>query len=476
MELVKKELKKLSKNQLIEIILLQDKQIQLQQKQIGMQQEQIKTQQGQIQALEERIARLEKDSETSSKPPSSDPNKANRNQSLRKKSGKKPGGQPGHPGKTRYQENPDKVVHCQPVAQCSGCGAGLDITQSECVETRQEIDIPPIKAYVTEYQKMGITCQCGQRHVGQFPDHVTAHLQLAQRLKSFLVYLNVAHVLPYARLTQLMNDLFGIQICKRSIENALEETATKAMPVYHQIMTLIKQCKWVGSDETGCRVEGKRWWQWTWQSDLGSYYAIDQRRGYNVVKTHFGEDYQGTLCHDCWSAHNNTVAKSGHQQCHPHIQRELMFLIKIHKCKWAYDLNTFLAASQKARDRIFSEGFSPEIRTSVIEEYHQKLKLFLVKNGTNNDTLRLQKRLIKHQHSILLFMSDATIPFHNNSSERAIRMAKVKQKISGGFRSRRGAERHAILLSIIETAKKQRLNILSAIQDTLNLSLVFEGG
>ena len=216
MELVKKELKKLSKNQLIEIILLQDKQIQLQQKQIGMQQEQIKTQQGQIQALEERIARLEKDSETSSKPPSSDPNKANRNQSLRKKSGKKPGGQPGHPGKTRYQENPDKVVHCQPVAQCSDCGAGLDITQSECVETRQEIDIPPIKSYVTEYQRMAITCQCGQRHLGQFPDHVTAHLQLAQRLKSFLVYLNVTHVLPYARLTQLMNDLFDIQICKRS--------------------------------------------------------------------------------------------------------------------------------------------------------------------------------------------------------------------------------------------------------------------
>jgi transposase len=234
-------------------------------------------------------------------------------------------------------------VHCQPVAQCSGCGAGLAITQSECVETRQEIDIPPIKAYVTEYQRMAITCQCGQR-------------QLAQRLKSFLVYLNITHVLPYARLTQLMNDLFDIQICKRSIENALEETATKAMSVYHQIMTLIKQCKWVGSDETGCRVEGKRWWQWTWQSDLGSYYAIDQRRGYNVVKTHFGEDYQGTLCHDCWSAHNNTVAKSGHQQCHPHIQRDLIFLVKTYKCRWAYALNAFLLASQKARDRIFSEG------------------------------------------------------------------------------------------------------------------------
>jgi transposase len=123
----------------------------------------------------------------------------------------------------------------------------------------------------------------------------------------------------------------------------------------------------------------------------------------------------------------------------------------------------------------FQRGFSKELRRAVIQEYHQKLKLFLVKNGTNNDIRKLQKRIIKHQHSILIFMSDPHIPFHNNSSERAIRMAKVKQKISGGFRSRRGAQRHAILLSIIETAKKQRINILSAIQDTLNLSLVFRG-
>ena len=455
MELTKQILKGLSKNQLIEIILQQ---------------------QSQLKKLEERLARLEKNSETSSKPPSSDPPQSNRNQSLRKKGNRKPGGQAGHQGKTRQHETPDEIVQCQPAAHCSDCGSSLNIAHSACVEVRQTVDIPPIKAVITEYQKMAITCYCGQRQMGQFPEDVTAYVQLGKRLKSFLVYLNVAHVLPYDRLTQVMRDLFGIRICKRSIENSLEEAATKAKPAYHQIMRMIKQGAWVGSDETGCRVQGRRWWQWTWQNELGSYYAIDNSRGYTVVKTHFGEDYQGALCHDCWSAHNNTVATAGHQQCHPHIQRELMFLIKTYRCKWAYELNTFLAASQKARNRIFLEGFSPEIRSAVIQEYHQKLRLFLVKNGTNNDTLRLQKRLIKHQRSILLFMSDPNIPFHNNSSERAIRMAKVKQKISGGFRSKRGAERHAVLLSIIETAKKQGLNILETIQAALNQSLLFEGG
>ena len=301
-------------------------------------------------------------------------------------------------------------------------------------------------------------------------------LQLGQQLKAFLIYLNVAQLIPFKRLTEMMKDLFNVSVCKRSIENSLEQAATKATPVYKQIMTIIKAQKWVGSDETGKRVKGKRWWEWVWQTDIASYYAIDKSRGYQVVKTHFGEDYTGTLCHDCWSAHNNTTAKTGHQQCHPHIQRDLQFLITAYKSAWAYRLNTFLSASQKARDIIWKDDFDPKRREVIIQNYHSKLQCFLVKDGANNDIVRFQKRIIKHKESILHFMSDPDIPFHNNSSERAIRMAKVKQKISGGFRSKRGAQRHSVLLSIIETAKKQNMNILEAIQKVLNQTLVFKGG
>ncbi len=108
----------------------------------------------------------------------------------------------------------------------------------------------------------------------------------------------------------LMNDLFGVQICKRSIENALKKQQQSDASLSSDYDLNQAGVKWVGSDETGCRVEGRRWWQWTWQSDLGGYYAIDQRRGYNVVKTHFGRIIKAPLCHDCWSAHNNTVAAS----------------------------------------------------------------------------------------------------------------------------------------------------------------------
>ena len=105
---------------------------------------------------------------------------------------------------------------------------------------------------------------------------------------------------------------------------------------------------------------------------LASYYATDQSRGYQVVKKHFGEDYSGTRCHDCWSAHNNTTAKAGPQQCHPHIQRELQFLIASYNSFWAYSFNTFLSASQKARDIIWPDGFDSDLRETIIKSYHLK--------------------------------------------------------------------------------------------------------
>ena len=335
------------------------------------------------------------------------------------------------------------------------------------------MDIPPIKPKVTEYQKIRVTCQCGKVHTGQFPETIKAYVQIGSVLKSMLVYFNVQHVIPYQRLTQIMNDLFGVKICKRTIENTLIEGGNKASPVCDQIMSLILSAPWVGSDETGCRVRKKRWWQWVWQTPFASYYAVDKSRGYAVVKEHFGENYDGVLIHDCWSAHNNTVAKAGHQQCIAHIQRDLQFLIEAYRSKWAYDFSEFLKSAQKARDHIYSDDFDSTLKTTVIEAYRNKLNQFLVKTGHNNDILRLQKRIIKHQDAILLFMNYPDLPAHNNGSERAIRMAKVKQKISGCFRSPHGASRYVNILSVIETAKKHNLHILTAIQHLFSGSLVF---
>ena len=429
--------------------------------------------------LKRRIAQLEKNSSNSSKPPSTDMNKPDakngRNQSLRKPSDKKPGGQKGHKGVTRLQtENPDKTERCLPPSTCS-CGQSLEGLNMIVIAKRQLIDIPKIQPTITEYQQMGVVCKCGKKHAGTFPQQVQAPVQMGENIQSFLIYLNVAQVIPFKRLAELCYDIFNLKISKRTIENILESASQKGAPVKSEIMKIIKNSPWVGSDETGARVGGSGWWQWVWQTLNATYYAIDRRRAFEVVGKHFGHDFSGRLVHDCYSAQNNTNAEKGHQQCHPHIQRDLEFLIKTYGSRWAYRTNDFLRTAQRARAIIWKPSFDEGRRNQIIMEYEKKLKRLLTPIQSNHDVRRLQKRITKHQASILLFMHDPDTPFHNNSSERAIRMAKVKQKISGCFQSEAGAQRHVTLLTIIETAKKQKMNILSAIQNLLTETLVFQG-
>lgn len=453
-KLYKKDLKAMSKNNLI-LLLIKQNQTMFE--------------------LSEKIAKLEKDSSNSSKPPSSDKETPKRNQSLRKKSGKKQGGQKGHIGKTREQiENPDTVISCAPHS-CEACGKILSQKNAKVVGKRQEVDIPPIIPIVTEYQLMESVCSCGHCNQGQYPENIKAPVQIGLNIQSFLLYFNVSQLIPFKRLTNICEDIFNFPICKRTIENTLDRGFVKGKDLHKEIMNILHRSHWVGSDETGEKVEGKRWWRWVWQNNRASYYAVSPSRGYKVVVEHFGESYIGKLLHDCWAAHNNTTAKGGHQQCHPHLQRQCEFLEKVYSSKWIYDFNKFLGASQRARDKIWEDDFNEKLRWKIISEYDKKLLEFIQIDQEIKEVLTFQKRIRKHKESILLFMKDPDLPFHNNSSEQAIRMAKVKQKISGSFRSEHGAKRHSVLLSIIETAKKQDMNILQSIQELLSGDLKFSG-
>jgi len=464
-------LEQLSKKELIQIIL------RLSQSCCDLYQYNQKLEQ-RVNDLENQLKKFNKNSNTSSKPPSQDIHKQNqfkKNQSLRKKSGKRSGGQKGHKGMNRAQvDNPDKIITCEP-EQCSNCGKSLYDQHGTISERRQERDIPSIEVVVTEYQQIEKQCSCGCINQGKFPDNIQSYVQIGANAQAFLVYLNVAQLIPFKRLKDIANDLFGFPISEGSIDNILNYSELRARPLYKMIMNIVKSNKWVGSDETGIRVEGQRDWLWVWQNNLASYYAIEDSRGYQVPLKHFGENYEGSFIHDCWSAQNNTKALNGHQQCHPHLQRFLQFLIEAYNSKWAYDLNKLLYKSQQAQERIWQADFNNKIREQVIRDYEHQLQAFIDHPLTEKEAITLQKRFRKHKDNIFHFLSSPDIPFHNNDSEKAIRNAKVKQKISGSFRSRKGADRYAILLSIIETAKKQRFNLLDTIKALLNNRLVFQG-
>ncbi len=427
-----------------------------------------------IQSLEARIVALEKNSSNSSKPPSSDfPIK--RNQSLRQSSGKPSGGQMGHPGTTRTQvEHPDVVILCKP-SSCGQCGVDLSNVQGTLTGKRHEADIPPVHAVITEYQQHEVVCpRCSHPNLGSFPEGINAQFQIGTNLKSFVTYLNVAHHIPFERLTMLLSDLLSFRISEGTVDNVLNEAATSGTPLSLEILNSIKQESWVGSDETGVRVEADTWWQWAWQNPRGTYYAIEPSRGYDVVKTRFGEDYDGNLVHDCWNAQNNTRAKR-HQLCHPHLLRDLQFCIDAERSRWARAMTDFLRETEAIRDTLWVQGYDPKLRERTVRSYYRRFKRLIKQSVKGMESAKLQRRFQKHQNNILTFLSDPVLPFHNNSSEQAIRNAKLHKKISGGFRSERGARRHAVLLSIVETCKKRKMDILSSLKQLFQGTLVFSG-
>jgi len=405
-----------------------------------------------------------KDSTNSSIPPSKD--LIPRTRSQREKSGKKWGGQQGHTGHHRERNpHPDAIVMVQE-SHCTSCGASLEETEGTIGLIAQEVDIPPITPLTTEYQQVIKVCRCGHCNCPPLP--IEGYATIGPRMGALITYLNVEHAIPYERLSQITHDLLGFAISEGTIANKLAHMQRKAKGIIETIKHYVMHAAWIGSDETGTKVAGKKSWQWVWQSPLASYFVIDHRRGYAVVKEHFTESYHGVIYHDCWSAQNKTPA-GAHQLCHAHLLRNLQYAVDAERSAWAYQTQRLLRKSQRARAKIWQDEVSPERREAVIRHYQEALEALNHVPLTHPEERRLQTRLIKHKNWIFTFMAYPDVPPDNNSSERAIKAAKVKDKVSGGFRSAPGASRFAQLLSLTQTLRKQKLAILPT------LTAIFQG-
>jgi len=189
---------------------------------------------------------------------------------------------------------------------------------------------------------------------------------------ALITYFNVEHSLPYERLTKITTDLLGFAVSEGTIANKLTHMQRQAKGVIQTIKQHVMDAPWIGSDETGTRVAGKTFWQWVWQSPLASYFVIDHRRGYGVVREHFTENYQGVICHDCWSAQNNTKA-GDHQLCHAHLLRNLQYAIEKERSVWAYRVQRLLRKSQRAREKIWEAEVSQKFREAMIQSYQETL-------------------------------------------------------------------------------------------------------
>ena len=424
-----------------------------------------------IEQLKERIANLEsiianlnsdlvqknhpKNSGNSSLPPSSDFAPPKRNQSLREKSGKAAGGQQGHEGFTHpMKEVPDNVVKHSPCI-CNECGKDLtDVIAESFVDKRQVIEIPPVQLIYTEHRVYKKTCSCGHVTEGSFPQGVNSPIQYGSSVEATVVYMHSRQYMPYERMAEFFKHTMNLPVSPGTLNNIVHRFAQKASPAYNAIKASIEQSEYAGSDETGGKVNGKKPWFWTWQNDKCTFIIHSESRGFDTIELTFPDGLPNTILgSDRWAAQLKSTTQ-GHQICMAHLLRDLNFIEQLHQSQWATDLKVIIKDATELKKQLTESDYKLAIPARDILENRLQQILEQPIPIEHNQAITLRKSLTKIQQYILQFLYHAFVPADNNGSERAIRNVKVKQKVSGQFKSKEGADDFAIIRSIIDTAIK----------------------
>ena len=411
-----------------------------------------------IAVLEAKLEKYEhpKNSKNSSIPPSKDENRPVPNQSLREKSGKKVGGQPGHKGYTlEMNSHPTDVVHLYSNF-CAKCGSNLSDLPTQKMERRQVIDIPPIIPVITEYQSFTRVCNCGHCNKASFPAGVESPVQYGAGVQSLTAYMSTRHYMSINRLKEYFTDLFQIPFSEGTVQNMLQKMAAKASPFYHQIKEQIQTAKVVGGDETSCRINGKKGWFWTLQNSQYTFIHCADNRGFATLNELFPKGLPNTIVvHDAYSAWFKLQTKA-HQLCLAHLQRDLNYFAECYKnCDWIANIKQlfYQAIEQKQKPETNAQTYKDKLIQLL--ETPPESKYSLLK--------RFRKRLQKYKDAIFTFLDYDFIPPDNNGSERALRNVKVKTKVSGQFKSIENANIFAILRSVIDTCIKNNQPVLPTI-------------
>jgi transposase len=437
-------------------------------------------------ALLARVAELERrlglNSSNSSKPPSSDglSKKPPRTRSLRERSKKPAGGQPGHPGKTLCAvDNPEHTVDHLP-AHCANCAEPLPQTPGSDYDTRQVFDLPqPQPLVVTEHRAHRCRCiACGSVTKGAFPEAVSAPVQYGDRITAIVVYLSAFQFVPLDRLAALMFDLFNVNLARASIETMSRRAGERLLNFADAVRQLILLAPVKHLDETGFRIVKTLKWLHIAATGWLTYYRIGADRGDML------SGVSGIVVHDHWQSYF-TMPGVEHALCNAHHLRELQALSEIEQEDWSRRMQTLLRRAchvehlsrdkQQAPDQrlvdLIGRRYDAIVASGI--GFHEGLPALpqkLKKDGTPRAGHRkrrpghnLAERLRDHKADVLRFLSNPEVPFTNNQAERDGRMMKLKQKISGCFRSVRGANDFLVIRTLIGTAKKQGWSIIQSL-------------
>jgi transposase len=439
--------------------------------------QQLQEQQQQLQA------RLSQNSHNSSRPPSSDGLGKPAPQSLRVAGQRKSGGQSGHSGTTlRQSSHVDQTIQHPPSGQCSACQLPLPHSDLQVAETRQVFELPPLRVQVIAHQQMRATCTCGAVHLGAWPPGVHAPAQYGASVQAMAVHLNQHHLLPLARTSALLYDLVGVSLCQASIQTFAQEAAARLTPTVAAIGKAVQASPIAHADESGIRVSGKLHWLHCLVTQSLTWLAPHTQRGSAAIEA-LGllHGFKGTLVHDGLASYKELACT--HSLCNAHHLRELVYIHENEGEKrwdnWAQEMMDVLRQALGEVDQAQgpldgSRQAYFESSWSALLERGEALNPAVVRTDTTADAslgigkrgrpkqskaYNLLKRLRLYRADVWRFMTDKDVPFTNNLAEQALRMCKVKQKISGCFRTVHGAETFFTIRSYLATMTKQKANL-----------------
>ena len=426
-----------------------------------------------IKALE---GQLSKNSKNSSKPPSSDG--LRKPKSLRKNGQRKTGGQQGHRGKTLNQvETPDVIV-THIVELCESCLTSLIEVAPLGFERRQEFDLPAIQPIVTEHQGEIKTCpHCGCQTKGKFPEGITQPVQYGHRVKAMASYLSHYQLLPYARLQELFVDVFKLPLSEGTLFNVTSVCYKKLETYETHIKQMLTLSPVVHFDESGLRVRQELNWLHVASTENLTHYEMHKKRGQEAMDdVGILPVFKGIAVHDHWTPYFHYG--KNHGLCNAHHLRELTYHEEQYSQEWSKKMKALLFEIKGEVDAhkevgdlrmdpkrlsYFSRHYSHILREGLkeIPPVHQGEK----KRGRpkQHPAKNLFDRLRDFKRETLAFMYDFTVNFTNNRAEQDIRMIKVKQKISGCFRSHQGSKMFLRSRGYISTARKNAINPLEAL-------------
>ncbi len=432
------------------------------------------------QALNEKKHR--KDSHNSSQPPSSDGYRKPKPQSLREKSGKAPGGQKGHSGSgMAITREPDEIKTYLP-AKCAGCPRAGQC-QYRCADTHYTFDLEVINKLVAH---KAMACNCPLENdtemVAEFPKEASAVKQYGSNLKAFVLTMLTLGYVSVDRTRQILEGL-GIPISNGTIQNMLNSSGADLTEAVERIRQRVAALKVLHCDETGAMISKKLNWLHCLCNEDWSYYVVHEKRGSKAIEDIGiipGLD-SCTILHDFWKSYLK-YGNVEHAFCNAHLERELVFAYESTGQEWAAELKKLLSEMDHERNMRRKNGetaFPPDVLADYYLRYDKLIEEGLALNPVaettpgkrgrkpRGKTRCLLERLRDYRVDILRFMENWEVPFTNNEAERSIRFSKIKEKVSGCFRTKDGANAFMNVMSYIGSAKKHNVSVYEALLEAV---------